>query len=168
MADWNITLLAGTKQISLWSEFTRKKTVSPISGNRGDIDDSHWDLRVHRSGPALRPGVWGTWNKGVVLKIKGKTPGQLRHPSVKQSHSQCIFITYFVSVQTIPGSPGGSVVLNLSANAGDAGSIPGSGRSHGEGNGNPLQYSWLGNPMDRRAWQAIIQGGPQESTRLRC
>ena len=41
-------------------------------------------------------------------------------------------------------------------NAGDAGSIPGLERSPGEGNGNPLQYSCLGNPMDRGAWQATI------------
>ena len=43
------------------------------------------------------------------------------------------------------------MVKNLSANAGDTGSIPGLGRSPGEGNGNPFQYSCLGNPMDRRA-----------------
>ena len=41
-------------------------------------------------------------------------------------------------------------------NAGDPGSIPGLGRSPGEGNGNPLQYSCLGNPMDRGAWQATV------------
>ena len=50
------------------------------------------------------------------------------------------------------GFPGGSVVKNPPANAGDAGSIPGSRGSPGEGNGNPLQYSCLGNPMDRGAW----------------
>ena len=49
------------------------------------------------------------------------------------------------------GFPGGSVVKNLLANAGDAGLIPGLGRSPGEGNGNPLQYSCLENPMDRGA-----------------
>ena len=43
-------------------------------------------------------------------------------------------------------------------NAGDPGSIPGSGRSSGEGNGNPLQYSWLENPMNREAWRAIVHG----------
>ena len=43
-------------------------------------------------------------------------------------------------------------------NAGNPGSVPGSGRSSGEGNGNPLQYSGLGNPMDRRAWPATVQG----------
>ena len=50
-------------------------------------------------------------------------------------------------------------VKNLPANSGDTGSIPGSGRSSGEGNGNPLQYSCLGNPMDRGAWQATVHGG---------
>ena len=45
---------------------------------------------------------------------------------------------------------------NPPANAGDAGSIPGLGRSPGEGNGNPLQYSCLGNPMDTGAWRAIV------------
>ena len=48
----------------------------------------------------------------------------------------------------MPGFPGGSVVKNLPANAGDMGLIPGSGRSPGGGNGNPLKYSCLENPMD--------------------
>ena len=43
--------------------------------------------------------------------------------------------------------------------AGDVGSVPGSGRSPGEGNGNPLQYSFLGNPMDRGAWWAAVPMG---------
>ena len=46
--------------------------------------------------------------------------------------------------------------------AGDAGSIPGSGRSPGGGNGNRLQYSYLGNPMDRGAWQATVHGVAKE------
>ena len=49
-------------------------------------------------------------------------------------------------------------MVEFACNAGDWGSIPGSGRSSGEGNGNPLQYSCLGNPMDRGAWQAIVPG----------
>ena len=59
------------------------------------------------------------------------------------------------------GFPGGRVVKNLSANAGDArdaGSIPGSGRSPGVGNGNPLQYSCLENSMDRGAQWATVHG----------
>ena len=54
--------------------------------------------------------------------------------------------------------PGGSVVKNLPANAGDADSVSGLRRSPGEGNGNPLQYSCLGNLMDRGAWQATVHG----------
>ena len=50
------------------------------------------------------------------------------------------------------------MVKNLPANAGDAGSICGLGRSPGEGNGKPLQYSRLGNPMDRGAWRATVRG----------
>ena len=61
------------------------------------------------------------------------------------------------------GFPGGSAVKNLPANAGDASSIPGSGRSPGKGNGNPLQDSFLRNPMDRGAWQATVHGVAKES-----
>ena len=53
---------------------------------------------------------------------------------------------------------GGSVVKNLPANAGDLSSIPGSGRSPEGGNGNPLRYSCLGNPIDRGAGQASVHG----------
>ena len=53
---------------------------------------------------------------------------------------------------------GGSVVKNLPANAGDLSSIPGLGRSLGEGHGNSLQYSCLENSMDRGAWQATVHG----------
>ena len=55
------------------------------------------------------------------------------------------------------------MVNNLSANAGDVGSIPGSGRSPGEENGNLLLYSCLENPRDRGAWQATIHGVAKES-----
>ena len=54
------------------------------------------------------------------------------------------------------GFPNGSAVKNPPANAGDVGLIPGSGRSPGEGNSNPLQYSYMGNPMDRGTWQAAV------------
>ena len=63
------------------------------------------------------------------------------------------------------------MVKNLPANAGDvrdAGLIPGSGRSPGEGNGNPFQYSCLENPMDRGAWRAIVHGVTKSWTQLKC
>ena len=62
----------------------------------------------------------------------------------------------------IPGLPRGSVVKESTYQAGDMGSIPGSGKFPGEGNGNPLQYSCLGNPMDRGAWWAIVPGVTKE------
>ena len=61
------------------------------------------------------------------------------------------------------GFPGGSDGKESAYNAGDLGSIPGSGRSPGEGNGKPLYYSCLENPMYRRAWQAIAWQGHKES-----
>ena len=63
------------------------------------------------------------------------------------------------------GFPGDSVVKNP-ANAGDAGSVPESGRSPGGGTGNPLQYSCQDNPMDRGGWQAIVHGVTKSWTRL--
>ena len=61
----------------------------------------------------------------------------------------------------VTGFLGGSGVKNLPANAGDVGSIPGSGRSPGGGNGNPLQYSCLESSMDREAWWATVLGVQQ-------
>ena len=67
------------------------------------------------------------------------------------------------------GFPEGSGVKNPSVNAegnGDAGLIPGSGRSPGEGHGNPLQYSCLGNPVDGGAWWATVHGVTEGWMRL--
>ena len=64
------------------------------------------------------------------------------------------------------GFPGDSVVKNPSANAGDIGdmgSVPGSGRSSGAGNGNPVQHPCLENPMARGAWWATVHGVARES-----
>ena len=60
--------------------------------------------------------------------------------------------------------PGGSVVKNPPANAGHVGSIPGSRRWPRVGNGNPLQYSCLGNPMDRGTWRATVSRGTESDT----
>ena len=62
------------------------------------------------------------------------------------------------------GFPGGSEVKASACNAGDLGSIPGLGRSPGEGNGNPLQYSCLENPMDGGAWWVTIHGVAESDT----
>ena len=64
------------------------------------------------------------------------------------------------------GFPGGSEVKASASSVGDPGSIPGSGRSPGEGNGYPLHYSCLENPMDRGAWQATVHRVAKSWTRL--
>ena len=63
-------------------------------------------------------------------------------------------------------TPGGSGGKESSCSAGDPGSIPVSGRYTGEGNGNPLQYSYLENSMDRGAWQATAHGITKSQMRL--
>ena len=63
------------------------------------------------------------------------------------------------------GFPRGSEVKASACNSGDLGSIPGSGRFPGEGNGNPLQYSCLENPMDRGTWWATVHGVVKNRTR---
>ena len=77
-------------------------------------------------------------------------------------HPYMVFYFKHQNYSTMKGFPGGSVVKNLPDNAGDVGFIPGLGRSPGEGNGNPLQYSCLGNPMDRGVWWAAVYGVTKE------
>ena len=64
------------------------------------------------------------------------------------------------------GFPGGSEDKSSACNEGYLGSISGLGRSPGEGNGNPLQYSCLENPMDRGVWWATVHGVAKSQTRL--
>ena len=65
------------------------------------------------------------------------------------------------------GKQSGSDGKEFACNTGDRGSIPGLGRSAGEGHGNPLQYPWPENPMDRGAWQATVHGLAQSRTRMK-
>ena len=76
---------------------------------------------------------------------------------------------YFLSLllpNNTLGFPDGSEVKASACNAGDPSSVPGSGRSPGEGNGTPLQYSCLENPMDGGAWWATVHGVAKSRTRL--
>ena len=72
-----------------------------------------------------------------------------------------------IIIYHITSEPGGSYAKESACNTGDLDSIPGFGISPGEGNSNPLQYSGLGNPMDRGAWLATVHGIPKSRTRLR-
>ena len=91
---------------------------------------------------------------GQVCQVS-PPPGPLSH------HSQCFLSLACSSPQYFYGwgFPGGSVVKNPPANAGDAGLIPGSGRSPGEGNGSPLEHCCLESPMDGGAWGAAYGPG---------
>ena len=83
-----------------------------------------------------------------------------RYPFGYYCYSQCCVLC---NLRFSLGFPGGSVVKNPSANAGDLVLIPELRRSSGEGNGNPLQYSCLGNPLSREAWKATGHGDAKES-----
>ena len=82
------------------------------------------------------------------------------YQSVTYSHQMNVEFIYVKSIlySENRGFPNGSVVKNPPANIGDTDSMPGLGRSPGEGNGHPFQYSCLGNPMDREAWWATVHG----------
>ena len=80
-------------------------------------------------------------------------------------------VIFLYTIKLNRGFPGGSVIKNPPANARDtrdAGSIPGSGRSHRGGNGNPLQYSCPENPMDRGAWWATVHRVTESWTQLKA
>ena len=69
--------------------------------------------------------------------------------------------------RVLTGFTGGSDNQESACNASDLGSISGSGRASGEGNGNPLQYSCLENPRDRASWWAAVYGAAQSRTQLK-
>ena len=89
---------------------------------------------------------------GAIILQGAVGTGTRRHPAA------CQGFLCFVFAGPPVGFPGGAAVKASACNVGDLGSIPGSGRYPGEGNGNPLQYSCLENPMDRGAWRATVHG----------
>ena len=128
-------------------------------------------------------GCWGRLRQGVTQKSQAASrtrPSSLSHRSISATERLCLWCTHTVCswrtlgsmrattaprtwyfhlamcFRELPGWLSGKKRKNPPANAGVVGSIPGSGRSPGEGNGNPLQYSCLGNAMDRGAWQATV------------
>ena len=118
--------------------------------------------------PAEEPSLWliGPGSRvQVLLRLfaawSAPAPGtQILFPSFSYHFTLFAFVVIFW------GFPGGSDGKVSAHNAGDPGSIPGSGRSPGEGNGNPLQYSGLENSMDGGAWWATVHGVTKSQTRL--
>ena len=88
---------------------------------------------------------------GNAVERKGREEGRFEKP-ILEIKFQVDYWKTNVAGELMAYFPGGSEGKASACNAGDPGSIPGLGRSPGEGNGNPLQYSCLENPMDRGAW----------------
>ena len=124
--------------------------------------------------PAKEGDFTGTF-QGPVLALVTQELAQPRHTGCTIIHPEVIVFLLHKSIQVGinsrlrggPICPDGSDVKASACNAGDLGSIPGSGRSPGEGNGNPLQYSCLENPTDRGTWWATVHGVAKSQTRLR-
>ena len=97
---------------------------------------------------------YGHSKRSVVDRVRGGRVKDRQHREFLEQWSCSVYCWY---VHVIMGFPGGSEVNNLPANA-DVGLNPGVERSPGEGNGSPLQYSCLRNPMDRGAWWTTVHG----------
>ena len=118
-------------------------TLHEISNSQHNKQGQYWDVDYKWDTLTCRSKQQRIlWTKYQISTIKMSTP---------------FLVEISVSESTVLGFPGCLVVKILPANVGDASLIPGSERSPGGGNGNPLQYSCLENPMDRGAWQATVQ-----------
>ena len=101
------------------------------------------------------------------------THGRISQKEIQQFKKKYIYATFSIYFKMLidhlvlnGGLPGGSNGKEPACNAGDLGLIPQLGRFPGEGNDNPLQYSYLGNPMDRRAWRATVHWVAKSQTQL--
>ena len=128
------------------------------------LQQCHFILRANESVANPRCTITEHLNRAAVslMEIHGRSKDLLLSemvPSIPPTISTELFFLYLISGDF----PGGSVIKNKLANAGDLGSIPEWG-SPEEGNGNTLQYSCLGNPMDRGPWRATVHGGHKDSS----
>ena len=118
--------------------------LSYVPGKKKSPQSSRWETNTYITMKLLQGKIKPTWDR----RVWGGSGGGILDLLLRKGDF-----------------PGGLVVKNLPANAGDLGLIPGWGRCPGEGNVNPLQYSCLGNPMDRGAWQTTIHGVSKELNR---
>ena len=110
----------------------------------------------------LLNSMYSRWKYHVCLSISSNTVPMAAAESIS-SFSNPSWTSCIVSPSVIPGLPRWLSGKEFACNAGDMISIPGLGRSPGEGNGSSLQYSCLGNPMDRGAWRAVVRGVTKSS-----
>ena len=107
-----------------------------------------------------------TWHKYAHTYTQHKYAHTCTHDTNMHTCTRYKYAHTHVHIHTCMGFPGHSVVKNLPVNVGDTGSIPGSGRSPGKQNGKLLQYSCLGNPMDRGTWWVTVRGVAKSETQL--
>ena len=133
----------------------------------------YWsELPFPFSGDLPNPGSSQRRNQTQVSPIAGRLFGSSHQEAdrilasriLRQSRGSATMQDLWPTERPIGNLPGGSDGQESACQVGDLGSIPGSGRSPGEGNGYSLQYSCLGNPVDRGAWWATIHGVAKSQT----
>ena len=130
----------------------------------------YWGFSFSTSPPSERSGFISMSVYSHCMNCV-QTPVHTKPTAHRWLHAEAAIrppeLTYLITKGLHPwGFHGGSDGKECACNAGDAGSIPGSGRSPGEGKGCSLQYSCLENPMDRGAWRAAVRGVTESWTRL--
>ena len=125
-------------------------------------------ININKERPSAVPVILGTTEvPGEPGQVWVHSPTWLRcPPPITLPPSPPLSAIRLTSKNRVELCPGGSVGKESAWNAGDPGSIPGSGISPGGGNGNPLQDSCLENPMDRGAWWATVHGITESQTWL--
>ena len=130
-----------------------------IAAQRAVAESRGYSLRCMGFSLWCLPLLWST---GSVVVAHGLCCSKACGIFLEQGSNLCALNwQWILYLSTTPDFPHSSVGKESTCNAGDPGSVPGLGRSPGEGNGNPLQYSCLENPMDRGAWQALESIGSQ-------
>ena len=119
-----------------------------------------WDLSFLTRAGTVTPALE---SKILTTGPPGKSP-QYVFFCIKLLSLSLVCLRFIHVVTSILGFPGGSDGKESACNIGDLGLIPGLGRSPGEGNGNPLQYSCLENSVDRGAWHAAVHGVTESDT----
>ena len=164
--SWNSSTLATSyEELTHW----KRPWCWEGLGAGGERDDRGWDgwmaLPTQWTWVCVNSGSWWWTGRPGVLRFMRSQ--RVRHDWATELNwylnpRESSGLLELISAQQCWGFPGGSEGKVSACNAGDPGSIPGLGRSPGEGNGNPLQYSYLENPMDRGTWWVcVVHGSPR-------
>ena len=156
-------ILSGT---DYWSQYSNLLIFKKVK----------WELLSRVSDSLWPHGLYSPWNSpgqnsevGSLSLLQGILPTQGSNPGLLHCRQTLYCLPWWRHFTVFPGKtdfPGGSDGKASAYGAGDLGLIPGLGRSPGEGNGNPLQYSCLDNPLGEGAWQATVHGVAKSRTQL--